>query len=82
LAKVHSNGSAAIYSTDTPATATLKPFTLPVPATGGTVTVDSSGQGQQASMSNIAVSGELSTLQPYLTLNYIICVQGVYPSRQ
>ena len=60
------------YSAE-PADVTLKPFTAPVAitATGGTVTVGSTGN-----------SSAVNNIQPTLALNYIICMQGVYPSRQ
>ncbi len=71
--------AAKIYSNGTPDT-TLKPFSVPVPAGSGTVTNASTGSGQPLPVAvNVPVT--VSTLQPYLTLNYIIAVTGVYPNR-
>lgn len=60
----------SIYSSDPPGTTTLKPFTVSVPAGSGTVTVNNTGSGDA-----------LPILMPYLTLNYIIAVEGIYPPR-
>ncbi|MCF2873311.1 MULTISPECIES: phage tail protein [unclassified Tenacibaculum] len=60
-----------MYSTET-ADASLKPFNVPVNVSlsGGTVTV--SPTGNNAPFNNI---------QPVQVINYIICTQGVFPSR-
>lgn len=58
-----------IYSTDAPDT-TLKPFQVSVPAGGGTITVTPTGGGQPTPVTI-----------PYLTLNYIIAIDGIYPVR-
>jgi hypothetical protein len=49
--------------------------------TGGTVAVDNNGSGQPVSMP-VSVSGQTSLMQPYTGVNYIICVNGIFPSRQ
>ena len=49
---------------------------------GGTVAVANTGSGTtlQAPV-NISVSGQVPTTPPFLGLNYIICVEGIFPSR-
>ncbi len=59
-----------LYSSDNPGT-NLKPLSVNVPAGSGTVTVGNTGSGQPLTVS-----------VPYLTLNYIIALQGIFPSRQ
>ena len=48
---------------------------------GGTVAVDNNGSGQPVSMP-VSVSGQTSLMQPYTGVDYIICVDGIFPSRQ
>jgi microcystin-dependent protein len=43
--------------------------------------VDNNGSGQPVSMP-VSVSGQTSLMQPYTGVNYIICLQGIFPSRQ
>ncbi len=59
-----------IYSSDA-TTTNLKPFSVNVPAGSGTVAVGNTGSGSPLTVS-----------VPYLTLNYIIALQGIFPSRQ
>lgn len=59
---------------------TLKPFQVSVPAGGGTVTNANTGAGAALPVA-VSVPVTVSTLQPSLTLNYIIAVEGVYPQR-
>ena len=49
---------------------------------GGTVSVANTGSGTtlQAPVT-ISVSGQVPTAPPFLGLNYIICVEGIFPSR-
>lgn len=49
----------------------------------GTVAVDNTGSGStlQAPVS-MSVTGQVPTLPPFLGLQYLICVEGIYPSRQ
>ena len=49
--------------------------------TGGTVAVDNNGSSQPVSMP-LSISGQTSLMQPYTGVNYIICVDGISPSRQ
>jgi microcystin-dependent protein len=49
--------------------------------TGGTVAVDNNGSGQPVSIP-VSVSGQTSLMQPFTGVNYIICVNGIFPSRQ
>ncbi|WP_296943587.1 phage tail protein [uncultured Massilia sp.] len=71
--------AARVYSTDA-ATTTLKPFDVAVPASGGSVAVASAGGGQPLPV-QVSLGGNVGTVPPYLTLNFIIALQGVYPSR-
>jgi microcystin-dependent protein len=49
--------------------------------TGGTVAVDNNGNGQPISIP-VSVSGQTSVMQPYTGINYIICINGIFPSHQ
>ncbi len=66
LAAANIAGTNQIYSDDTP-TATLGPSAVTV---AGTVTNYNTGGSQPH-----------NNMQPYLTINWIICLQGVFPSR-
>jgi microcystin-dependent protein len=81
LAQVVDSGpdTVSAYSSDTPTT-TLKPFTVSVPGGGGTVTVGNTGSGQPLPV-QVQVPVTVSTLQPSMTMNYIIATVGVYPTR-
>lgn len=68
-----------IYSSGN-ANTTLKPFSVSVPAGGGTVTNANTGNGQPLPIT-VQVPVSVSTLQPSLTLNFIICTNGIYPTR-
>ncbi|WP_100925456.1 phage tail protein [Tenacibaculum sp. SZ-18] len=57
-----------MYTTQTP-DGTLKPFSAPV-TVGGTVIVGQAGASQS-----------FDNRQPYTVVRYIICLQGLYPSR-
>jgi microcystin-dependent protein len=48
--------------------------------TGGAVAVDNNGGGQPISMP-VSVTGQTSLMQPFTGVNYIICTQGIFPSR-
>src|SRR3569623_1457924 len=69
--KVYSSGNA---------NATLKPFSVSVPTGGGTVNNANTGNGQPLAIT-VQVPVSVSTLQPSLTLNFIICTNGIYPTR-
>lgn len=74
---------AKVYSSAA-ATTTLKPFdaTANLPAVTGTVTVGNTGAAaQQAVPLAVAVPVTVSTIQPSLTLRYIIATVGTYPMR-
>ncbi len=81
LAKAISQGPDAIttYSSDT-ANTTLQPFNVSVPAGGGTVTTGPTGNGQPFTVTS-QITGSASTIQPSLYMNYIICLNGLYPPR-
>lgn len=48
--------------------------------TGGSVAVDNNGSGQPISIP-VSVSGQTSVMQPFTGVNYIICLEGIFPSR-
>lgn len=62
-----------IYSNATPNT-TLKPISM----TGTSISVANTGAGKTIP---IVMSGTFDNKQQYLTLRYIICVNGMYPAR-
>ncbi len=70
---------ARVYSTDAPTT-TLKPFDIQVPASSGSVAVSDTGGGKPLPV-QVGLSGAIGTVPPYVTLNFIIALVGVYPSR-
>lgn len=47
---------------------------------GGAVTVGNTGNGAPVDV-NVTVPVVTPTMPPYMALNYIICVEGIYPSR-
>lgn len=49
--------------------------------TGGTVAVDNSGGGQPVNIP-VSVTGQTSVMQPFTGVNYIICLEGIFPSRE
>ncbi|MDR3409575.1 MAG: tail fiber protein [Formivibrio sp.] len=63
---------------------TLKPFqatgSITVPAPTGNVTVVAAGSATPTPVA-VGVQGTAQTLPPYQTMNYIIALQGIYPSR-
>lgn len=62
----------------------LKPFkvstTANLPTPAGSVTVDPAGATPPA-LAPVNVQGTVPTLPPFLTMNYIIALQGIYPQR-
>ena len=46
----------------------------------GSVTVDPAGGGAPAVVS-VSVNAQVPTMTPFLVLNYILCLNGIYPSR-
>jgi microcystin-dependent protein len=75
-----SSSAAQPYSSD-PTNTQLKPFSVSLPLSEGSVSIESVGEGQQAQVSDMALSATLSVAQPSLAINYIICVEGIYPPR-
>ncbi|KAF7600151.1 MAG: phage tail protein [Candidatus Dactylopiibacterium carminicum] len=75
--------SSKIFNDVTP-NASLKPFkvttTASLPTPTGTITVDPAGQVSPTPLP-ISVQGNVATQPPFLTLNYIIALQGIYPPR-
>lgn len=63
-------GNRTIYHTTRTGTATLASDALTITGSGGTVTVEPTGASQPFSL-----------MQPSLALNFIICLQGIFPSR-
>ncbi|WCM87656.1 phage tail protein [Acidovorax sp. NCPPB 3576] len=71
------NNTAKVYSSKS-ATTTLKPFDAPL--TLPAITTQPAGSATPTPVQmNVPVT--VSTLQPGLTLNFIIAVNGIYPSR-
>ncbi|QBQ36190.1 phage tail protein [Pseudoduganella plicata] len=60
------------------ANTTLKPFDVTVPAGGGTVTTELSGDGKPVSVP-VSLQGTASTLPPFITMNFIIALEGLFP---
>ena len=71
--------AAKVYTTDAPNT-TLAPFNIEVPASGGSVAVENTGAGQPLPI-QVAMNGSVNTTPPFTTLNFIIAVEGIFPSR-
>jgi microcystin-dependent protein len=71
--------AAKVYSSDTPNT-TLSPFNIEVPASSGSVAVENTGGGQPVPF-QAQLNGSIGTTPPYTTFNFIIAMQGIYPSR-
>lgn len=63
--------------------------TTPVPLSGVTTTVNGSGAvtvaantgGGTTLIAPVATQATVSVMQPYLGINYIICLEGIFPSR-
>ena len=70
---------AKIYSGNASNT-TLKPFDVAVPAATGTVSTANTGNGKSLSVP-LSLNGNVSTLSPFVTLNYIIALDGNFPVR-
>jgi len=68
-----------LYTTDA-ATSTLKPFDVTLPAASGAVAVGNTGAGQPLPV-QVSLSGAIGTVPPFMTLNFIIALDGIYPSR-
>lgn len=54
--------------------------TTTVSASGGTVSNSNTGSGQPLTVPVVS-SSTISNMQPYLGLNYIIAMEGIFPSR-
>ncbi|MDM5179574.1 tail fiber protein [Massilia sp. DJPM01] len=63
-------------------TAALNAASITGGAGGGTVTVNNTGSGTalQAPVT-VSVSGQVPTVPPFVGVQYIICVEGLFPSR-
>lgn len=76
-------GAASIYQpSGTPQVGAVNVggFTTTVGATGGTVSNSNTGGGQPLTVPVVS-SATISNMQPYLGLNYIIAMEGIFPSR-
>lgn len=75
--------AAAIYQksevSPAPATVSLGNVTTTVAGTIG-VTVGSTGNGQPIALT-LPVVGQTTAMQPFMAMNYIICLSGLFPSR-
>ncbi len=68
-------GGSGVYDANPSGSDTLNP---------NAISVDTSGLSLDVSTMQITNSGgsqPVSNMQPYLVLNYIICLEGIYPSR-
>jgi microcystin-dependent protein len=77
------NLSAAIYlpaATTQTAPQNLGGVTTTVNSTGGTVTNSNTGSGTPLTVPVVSTA-TISNMQPYLGLNYIIAMEGIFPSR-
>jgi len=77
------NLSAAIYlpsGTAQTSPQILGGVTTTVSASGGTVSNSNTGGGQPLTVPVVS-SATISNMQPYLGLNYIIAMEGIFPSR-
>jgi microcystin-dependent protein len=73
--------AADIYSTADPDT-TLAPFKVEIPGgSGGGSVVNANTGGNTPFAMQVTVPVTVATVPPYVTLNYIIALQGVYPPR-
>ncbi|MEN9864990.1 MAG: hypothetical protein RL748_580 [Pseudomonadota bacterium] len=75
--------SAAIYlpaNTAPTAPVALGGVSTTVSATGGTVTNSNTGSGTPLTVPVVS-QATISNMQPYLGLNYIIAMEGIFPSR-
>lgn len=59
---------------------TLKPFDVALPTAGGTVTVADTGASQPLAL-KAPLDLNVPTMPPFVTLNFIICLNGLYPPR-
>lgn len=75
------SGSVAVkaYSTGDKTT-TLKPFDVTLPAAAGTVATADTG-GAQALALSVSGPATVPTVPPFLTLNFIIALEGLYPQK-
>jgi Microcystin-dependent protein len=71
----------AIYTEDSPAGNALAVFSATIPGPGGGVTLQSAGSG--SSSVSVTAPVKASTQQPFLAINYLICLiclNGNYPT--
>lgn len=77
-------GQAAIYETTTPTAGSMKalsPASVTTLLSGiATVTSGNTGSGTPLTVPVVS-SATISNMQPYLGLNYIIAMEGIFPSR-
>lgn len=74
------SGSATIYVKDGKPTIPLQAQSVTTTLAPVSVTTKSTGKNADSILSGkVTASATVSTLQPSIGLNYIICTQGVYP---
>jgi microcystin-dependent protein len=84
---VHSHNtltSQTIATTNNPATGILAQSNYPNAETGDPITsytYAATSNGQAANISSAGGSQPVSLMQPYLGMNYVICINGLFPSR-
>ncbi len=83
MAKAGGVNQPLLYRPDAGAgTAALNAATISGGIGGGTVTVDNTGSGATAQAPvTVSVNGQVPTVPPFIGLNFMICVEGIYPSR-
>jgi microcystin-dependent protein len=73
-----------IATTNDPTGGVLAIANYPDPTTGDPIAVNvyaATSAGQAANITPTGAGAPVSNMQPYLGLNYIICLQGLFPSR-
>jgi microcystin-dependent protein len=81
------NSTGATDNASTPASTTVFGQSIGVPSSGSDFNVNMYGSGSPAgalapaSLTNTGGSQAHNNMQPYLVLNFIIALQGVFPSR-
>ena len=71
-------------TTNDPTSGVLAMANYPDPSTGDPIPVNvyaATSAGQAPNITPTGASSPVSNMQPYLGLNYIICTEGLYPSR-
>lgn len=73
-------GSAAIFTASPTGTVALGGVSTAITG-NGSVTVEPNTGGTQPVMAPVVTQAQVSVMQPYTGLNYIIAMEGIFPSR-